>query len=262
MYLATVLDCCTKKAVGYAMADNMRTDLICEAIDMAARRCPYTTGETIFHSDRGCRYTSEQLARHLESYGTRPSVARTGVCWAGAWAEVGGRPPQGTRGPIRWCIPQEARPSAILPPRSSPVHTIRDSSTPPWGTGRRAKSTRSTEQQDKQLETPFSELSETRPAVHTSCPSYTAWRPTSSQAAGGDVREEDVRLTGPGGWASLGRPGSGARLASMGAGALRSPSIARSLTAQATCSGLARIRGSSWLRRHGGTVAARGCMMS
>ncbi len=148
------------------------------------------------------------------------------------------------------------------PPRSSPVHTIRNDSNPPWGTGRRARSARSTEQQDKQLETPFSELSETRPAVHTSCPSYTAWRPTSSQVAGGDVREEDVRLTGPGGWASLGRPGSGARLASMGAGALRSPSIARSLTAQATCSGLARIRGSSWLRRHGGTVAARGCMMS
>ena len=44
VYLATVLDCCTKKVVGYAMADNMRTDLICEAIDMAARRCPYTTG--------------------------------------------------------------------------------------------------------------------------------------------------------------------------------------------------------------------------
>ena len=47
VYLATVPGCCTKKAVGYAMADNMRTDLICEAIDMAARRCPYTRGETI-----------------------------------------------------------------------------------------------------------------------------------------------------------------------------------------------------------------------
>ena len=65
----------------------MRTDLICEAIDMAARRCPYTRGETVFHSDRGCQYTSEQLARHLESYGTRPSVGRTGVCWDNAWAE-------------------------------------------------------------------------------------------------------------------------------------------------------------------------------
>ena len=49
VYLATVLDCCTKKVVGYAMADNMRTDLICEAIDMAARRCPTRRGKTIFH---------------------------------------------------------------------------------------------------------------------------------------------------------------------------------------------------------------------
>ena len=146
VYLATVPGCCTKKAVGYAMADNMRTDLICEAIDMAARRCPYTRGETVFHSDRGCQYTSAQLARHLESYGIRPSVGRTGVCWDNAWAEVGGCDPQGTRGSIRWCIPQEARPSGILPPRSSPVHTIRNDSTPPWGTGRPTRLRRSTEQ--------------------------------------------------------------------------------------------------------------------
>ena len=87
VYLATVLDCCTKKVVGYAMADNMRTDLICEAIDMAARRCPTRRGKTIFHSDRGSQYTSEQLARHLKGYDIRPSVGRTGVCWDNAWAE-------------------------------------------------------------------------------------------------------------------------------------------------------------------------------
>ena len=93
VYLATVPDCCTKKAVGYAMADNMRTDLICEAIDMAARRCPYTRGETIFHSDRGCQYTSEQFSQHLGRYEIIASTGRTGVCWAGAWAEGGGRHP-------------------------------------------------------------------------------------------------------------------------------------------------------------------------
>ena len=65
----------------------MRTDLICEAIDMAARRCPYTTGETIFHSDRGCQYTSEQLSQHLGRYEIIASTGRTGVCWDSAWAE-------------------------------------------------------------------------------------------------------------------------------------------------------------------------------
>ena len=53
VYLATVLDCCTKKAVGYAMADHMHTSLVCQAIDMAVRRCPIKKGVTIFHSDRG-----------------------------------------------------------------------------------------------------------------------------------------------------------------------------------------------------------------
>jgi transposase InsO family protein len=52
-YLATVLDCCTKKAVGYAIDDHMRTELISGAIDMAVRNCDHVRGETIFHSDHG-----------------------------------------------------------------------------------------------------------------------------------------------------------------------------------------------------------------
>ena len=60
---------------------------LCEAIDMAVRRCPHTTGETIFHSDRGCQYTSEQLSQHLGRYEIIASTGRTGVCWDNAWAE-------------------------------------------------------------------------------------------------------------------------------------------------------------------------------
>ena len=86
-YLATVLDCCTKKVVGYAMADHMRTSLVCEAIDMAVRNCPRKEEETIFHSDRGCQYTSEAFSQHLKRYGILASTGRTGVCWVGAWAE-------------------------------------------------------------------------------------------------------------------------------------------------------------------------------
>ena len=48
------------------------------------------------------RHTSAQPADHSESHGARPPGGRTGVCWAGARAEAGGRDPQGTRGPIRW----------------------------------------------------------------------------------------------------------------------------------------------------------------
>ena len=97
--LATVPGCCTKKAVGYAIGATARAPTpLCEAIDMAVRRCPYTTGETVFHSDRGRQYTFEQLARHLENYGTRPSVGRTEVCWDNAWAEVGGCDPEEREG--------------------------------------------------------------------------------------------------------------------------------------------------------------------
>lgn len=76
-----------EKVIGYAMADNMRTDLVCDAIDMAVRRCPHQKNVTIFHSDRGSQYTSQQFARHLEHHKIRPSVGRTGVCWDNAWAE-------------------------------------------------------------------------------------------------------------------------------------------------------------------------------
>ncbi|BDA63858.1 DDE-type integrase/transposase/recombinase [Actinomyces capricornis] len=41
VYLATVLDCATRKVVGYALADHMHTSLVCDAIDMAVRGLPY-----------------------------------------------------------------------------------------------------------------------------------------------------------------------------------------------------------------------------
>ena len=87
VYLATVLDCCTKKVVGYAMGDRMHTSLVCQAIDMAVRRCPVEKDVTVFHSDRGSQYTSQRFLDHLKGYGIRPSVGRTGVCWDNAWAE-------------------------------------------------------------------------------------------------------------------------------------------------------------------------------
>ena len=60
-YLATVMDCYSKKIIGYAIAGNMRTQLIAEALHMAVRNCPVTRGETVFHSDRGSQYTSAEL---------------------------------------------------------------------------------------------------------------------------------------------------------------------------------------------------------
>ena len=86
LYLATVIDCCTKAVIGYAMDDNYKTPLISAAIDAAARN--YTlSADVIFHSDRGSNYTSVEFADKLKSLGVRQSVGRTGICYDNALAE-------------------------------------------------------------------------------------------------------------------------------------------------------------------------------
>ena len=58
VYLAAVPGCCTKKAVGYVIgATTCAPSPLCEAIDMAARGCPYTTGETILLPRAGAAST-------------------------------------------------------------------------------------------------------------------------------------------------------------------------------------------------------------
>jgi transposase InsO family protein len=87
LYLATVLDCFSKKVVGYAMAEHMRAELVCDALLMAARNLPIRRGVTIFHSDRGSQYLSAEFETIAEKLGVRRSVGRTGVCYDNAWAE-------------------------------------------------------------------------------------------------------------------------------------------------------------------------------
>ena len=86
-YLATVMDCYSKKIIGYAIAGNMRTRLVAEVLHMAVRNCPVTRGETVFHSDRGSQYTSADYAEIMNTYGIRASVGRIGSCYDNAAAE-------------------------------------------------------------------------------------------------------------------------------------------------------------------------------
>jgi len=87
LYLATVLDCHTKQVVGYAMADHLRTSLVTDAVAMAAANIPIKAGVTIFHSDRGCQYTSQEFAEYADGLGLLRSLGRTGTCYDNAWAE-------------------------------------------------------------------------------------------------------------------------------------------------------------------------------
>jgi putative transposase len=86
VYLATVIDCATRKIVGWAMDDNYKTPLIVSAIKMAARNLELPEG-AVFHSDRGSNYTSATFADALRELGIRQSVGRTGICYDNALSE-------------------------------------------------------------------------------------------------------------------------------------------------------------------------------
>lgn len=84
-YLATVIDCYSRRVVGWAIACHMRTNLIVDALRMAIiGRNPKCV---IFHSDRGSQYTSDQFRTYCRANGVRPSVGRTGICFDNAVAE-------------------------------------------------------------------------------------------------------------------------------------------------------------------------------
>jgi putative transposase len=86
LYLATVIDCFNREVIGYSMADHMRTELVTDALDMAARNHNLAE-DGIMHSDHGTQYTSAEYAAKLTDLGLRQSLGRTGVCWDNALAE-------------------------------------------------------------------------------------------------------------------------------------------------------------------------------
>ena len=86
LYLATTIDCGTRKVVGWAMDSTMTTELILSALDMALHRQRPGPG-TIHHSDRGCQYASEAFQKRLEQCGMTASMSRKGNCYDNAVAE-------------------------------------------------------------------------------------------------------------------------------------------------------------------------------
>ncbi len=86
LYLATVIDIASRRVVGYALADHLRTELIAGALSNAVAARDPEPG-VIFHSDRGCQYTSAAYAELAEECEVTLSVGRTGQCWDNALAE-------------------------------------------------------------------------------------------------------------------------------------------------------------------------------
>jgi transposase InsO family protein len=76
LYLATVIDIASRRVVGFALADHLRTELIAGALsDAVAARDPEPG--VIFHSDRGCQHTSAAYAALADDCEVTLSVGRT-----------------------------------------------------------------------------------------------------------------------------------------------------------------------------------------
>ena len=86
LYLAAVMDAYSRRIVGYAMNDNMQTDLIIQALRMATKQRHPPKG-LIHHSDRGSQFTSHAFARELAAWGFRQSFTATGACLDNAYIE-------------------------------------------------------------------------------------------------------------------------------------------------------------------------------
>ena len=83
LYLAVVLDACTREVVGWSMKERMTTDLVSDALRMAIAREQPEPG-LIAHSDRGSQYASHAYQQLLKEHGMICSMSRKGNCWDNA----------------------------------------------------------------------------------------------------------------------------------------------------------------------------------
>ncbi len=85
-YLAVIVDLFSRRVVGWSIDDNMRTELVLKALEMAKGQRDILPG-LIFHSDRGSQYASMEYQKALSKAGINPSMSRKGNCWDNAVAE-------------------------------------------------------------------------------------------------------------------------------------------------------------------------------
>ena len=86
LYLATVIDCFSRRLAGWAIAEHMRTDLIGDALNAAEAMRGSLLG-AIFHSDHGAQYTSKDFAQLCTSLGVIQSMGAVGTSADNALAE-------------------------------------------------------------------------------------------------------------------------------------------------------------------------------
>ena len=78
LYLATVLDCFSRRVVGYSIAEHMRTELVADALCMA-RDVRGNLQGAVFHSDHGAQYTSKEFSTLCKQLGVVQSMGAVGT---------------------------------------------------------------------------------------------------------------------------------------------------------------------------------------
>ena len=86
LYLAFILEVCSRRVVGWSMATHLRTELVVDALQMAVSRRNPAPG-LVHHSDRGVQYTSLRVGKRLEEESLVPSMGRVGSAYDNALAE-------------------------------------------------------------------------------------------------------------------------------------------------------------------------------
>jgi transposase InsO family protein len=86
LYLATVIEIASRRVVGFALAEHLRTELVTDALTNAVAARDPAPG-LVFHADRGCQYTSGAYATLADDLAVILSSGRTGQCWDNALAE-------------------------------------------------------------------------------------------------------------------------------------------------------------------------------
>jgi putative transposase len=87
LYVASVMDLCSRRIIGWSTAEHLRAELATEALTKAIRqRCP-TAQDLLHHSDRGVQYACGQYQALLARHGIMCSMSRSGNCYDNASME-------------------------------------------------------------------------------------------------------------------------------------------------------------------------------
>jgi transposase InsO family protein len=81
LFLSTVIDLYSRRVIGWGVAEHLRTPLVAAALEMAVATRGGGVEGVVFHSDRGCQYTSAEYRTLCQRLGVTQSMGATGICF-------------------------------------------------------------------------------------------------------------------------------------------------------------------------------------